>query len=331
MDFLQQLGPLALASRLKRLTEQLYRSGEKVYSTLEVEFEPRWFMVFARLKESGATALAITTIAKDLGVTHPGVIKLVREMESSGLAISSCDRDDARKRTIQLTNKGRRLAAELEPVWAAFEATTLDLFREIDGDLIALVDQLELRLTKTPFTDRVIDHLGGSPSPVEIVDFNQSLARQFCRMNEAWLCELFRIEAYDRRQLDDPKTEIIDTGGDIIFARLDGRIVGTTALIRLSARRMELAKMAVEEESRGQGIGTALLDAAVERARRLGATCLVLQTHPVHEVAVRLYQRRGFEKRQVRIPGAAKLNRSRGGFTMALDLKKNGRSRRKRK
>lgn len=331
MDFLQQLGPLALASRLKRLTDRLYRSGEQVYSTLGIEFEPRWFMVFARLTEAGATALPITTIADDLGVTHPGVIKLLRDLESRGLAVSARDLEDARKRTVRLTARGRRLATELEPVWAAFKAATRDIFREIDGDLIAMVDRFEARLAETPFLHRVTDHVGQPPPAVEFVDFREKLAGHFRRLNEAWIAEHFRIEADDRRQMDNPQREIIDPGGEIIFARLDGGIAGTAALIRLSARRLELAKMAVAKESRGRGVGTALLNEAIERARHRGAAYLVLQTHPVHREAVRLYLRHGFERKPVRIPGAGKLERARGGFTMILDLRKRGRTRRNRK
>ena len=41
MDILQQLGMLALASRFKRLTERLYKSGEQVYAALGIDFQPR--------------------------------------------------------------------------------------------------------------------------------------------------------------------------------------------------------------------------------------------------------------------------------------------------
>lgn len=52
--------------------------------------------------------------------------------------------------------------------------------------------------------------------------------------------------------------------------------------------------MAVAPSARGQGIGTALLQECVRRARRSGATTLGLHTHDAMQAAVRLYERAGF-------------------------------------
>jgi DNA-binding MarR family transcriptional regulator/N-acetylglutamate synthase-like GNAT family acetyltransferase len=287
-------------------------------------------MILARLKEAGGSALPITAIANDLGITYPGVVKLVREMENKGLVTSARDQGDARKRGVHLTAGGRRLASELEPVWAAFETATRRLFEEVDGDLIALLDRIEERLEETGFAERIIACLGDREEKAEIIDFRPELAGHFRRLNEEWLEEMFRVEEYDRRQLDHPKETIIDRGGDILFARRKKRIVGTAALVRLSTRRSELAKMVVTRESRRHGVGKTLLEAAIERARSRGATSLVLQTHSKHRAAVNLYRQHGFEVRRVRIPVAGILERARGGFTMALDLRSIAKSMRNR-
>jgi len=155
MDFLRDLGPLAMASRLKRLTERLYRSGEQVYSGRRVEFEPRWFMVVARLREAAGGSVPITVLARDLGVTHPAVIKLVREMEQRGLVASASDPSDGRRRLVGLTARGSELIAEVEPIWAAFEEATRRLFDEIDCDLIAVIDRLESALDAEDLSFRV--------------------------------------------------------------------------------------------------------------------------------------------------------------------------------
>ena len=56
----------------------------------------------------------------------------------------------------------------------------------------------------------------------------------------------------------------------------------------------ELRLLAVAPEARGQGIGEALVNECVRRARRMGATELGLHTSRSMEVAMRMYRRLGF-------------------------------------
>ncbi len=56
----------------------------------------------------------------------------------------------------------------------------------------------------------------------------------------------------------------------------------------------EVRLLAVAPEARGQGIGTALMEECIRRARRLGASCLNLHTTDMMQVAMRMYERMGF-------------------------------------
>jgi DNA-binding MarR family transcriptional regulator/GNAT superfamily N-acetyltransferase len=341
MDLLRQLGMLPLASRLKRLTERLYRSGEHVYAGQGVDFEPRWFQVIARLKMADGDSLTITSIARDLRVTHPAVIKVVREMEQRGIVVSTHDPTDARKRRVRLTAAGKRLVGRLEPIWAAFEHVTGALFDEIGCDVIAVIDRLESALDREDMTARVTACLEHRPAPleiierrpaaveiverrpaaVEIIEHRPALAGHFHRLNDDLLREDLGIEVDGGERLHRPDTEIINRGGVILYTRVAGRIVGTLALVRLSARRFELATIAVEKGERGKGLGSVLLSAGIERARELGARTLVLETHAAHSAALHLYRKHGFERKPVRIPGRRRVRRRAGGFSMALDLR----------
>jgi predicted N-acetyltransferase YhbS len=60
----------------------------------------------------------------------------------------------------------------------------------------------------------------------------------------------------------------------------------------------EVRLLAVAPEARGQGIGTALMQECIRRARLLGASCLNLHTADIMQVAKRMYERMGF----VRVP-----------------------------
>jgi GNAT superfamily N-acetyltransferase len=64
--------------------------------------------------------------------------------------------------------------------------------------------------------------------------------------------------------------------------------------VPVSASWPEVRLMAVSPGARGQGVGTALVRACVQRARRMGATALGLHTMDVMRSALRLYEREGF-------------------------------------
>lgn len=56
----------------------------------------------------------------------------------------------------------------------------------------------------------------------------------------------------------------------------------------------EVRLLAVTPEARGQGIGTALMEECIRRARRLGANCLNLHTTDMMQVAMRMYEQMSF-------------------------------------
>lgn len=58
----------------------------------------------------------------------------------------------------------------------------------------------------------------------------------------------------------------------------------------------ELRLLAVPERARGRGVGQALVEECIRRARRSGATHLGLHTARSMEAAVRMYERMGFAR-----------------------------------
>ena len=79
-------------------------------------------------------------------------------------------------------------------------------------------------------------------SEISVVPFQTTYAGDFRRLNLDWIERLFKVEAADRKVLEDPEGAIMDKGGMIFFA-LDGEaVVGTVAMILAGERRCELAK-----------------------------------------------------------------------------------------
>ena len=64
---------------------------------------------------------------------------------------------------------------------------------------------------------------------------------------------------------------------------------------RISARELHINNIGVHETSRRRGIGNALMEAAVERARRQGALTAILEVRAGNVAAQSLYRRYCFE------------------------------------
>lgn len=71
------------------------------------------------------------------------------------------------------------------------------------------------------------------------------------------------------------------------------QVVGEVA-VNLAPYGVANLSMLLLDGWRGRGIGTALLDAAIECARAAGAHKVALEVWPHNEPALRLYRRRGF-------------------------------------
>lgn len=130
-----------------------------------------------------------------------------------------------------------------------------------------------------------------------IVDFRAEYATEFARLNYEWIEKYFEIEEPDRLALDHPQEKILEPGGHILIALLDGEVIGTCALIRTNDTSFELAKMAVAPAAQGKKIGLQIGRAAIERARNCGATTIHLETNSALTPALTLYRKLGFRER----------------------------------
>jgi GNAT superfamily N-acetyltransferase len=135
---------------------------------------------------------------------------------------------------------------------------------------------------------RVVPYMPGEPSH----------GNAFRALNLAWIEEHFAVEDRDRRELDDPESHILATGGHIFVAEAEGpegiTVLGVCALIPEHDGVYELVKMAVAREARGRGVGRALGEAVIAKARSLGAPRIELLSNTVLTPAIGLYRALGF-------------------------------------
>lgn len=131
---------------------------------------------------------------------------------------------------------------------------------------------------------------------VEIIGFSDELAKYFTALNIAWLQKYFVVEPIDHEMLSHPKKLIIDKGGLIFFAKVDDKIAGTFALIKIDEGIYELSKMAVQESFIGKKIGNKMLEFCIEEAKRLKANKIILYSNTKLEPAIHLYKKFGFKE-----------------------------------
>jgi len=131
---------------------------------------------------------------------------------------------------------------------------------------------------------------------IQIVDYQSQYASYFRSINEAWISEYFTMEAADYKALDDPQGYILDKGGYIVFAIIDNTPVGTCALIKMddTPYDFELAKMGVVPAQHGKGIGKMIGKAVIEKARKMDARKLYLESNRILSPAINLYKKLGF-------------------------------------
>ena len=92
-----------------------------------------------------------------------------------------------------------------------------------------------------------------------------------------------------------------DPSVTLLFAWDQRDIVGTATVIVYTTPfwiKARIEDVVVDKASRGQGAGTALVNACLDIAREKGAQVAELQSRRSREAANRLYQRMGFELRE---------------------------------
>ena len=103
-DVLGELGALAFGTGLKRLSDRVMQDGAKMYRATGIAFEPKWFPVYYYLSEMGPRS--IMDIAKAVGISHPSVNQVAREMKAANLVSAYKDTKDKRNRLRRRTCTG---------------------------------------------------------------------------------------------------------------------------------------------------------------------------------------------------------------------------------
>ncbi len=129
---------------------------------------------------------------------------------------------------------------------------------------------------------------------ITILPFAPEHAPIFDRLNRAWIEQYFTVEPFDDLVLTNPQKMIIEPGGELWFAALNGEVIAACALIPFGDGVFEFTKLGVDEKARGHGVARQLLRHCRDRAREKGAHTLKIFTSSKLIPANTLYRSEGF-------------------------------------
>jgi len=160
MDLVKELGVMAFASRLSRLSDRLKADATTLYHHRGVDFNDKWFLIAYMLSKN--ETMTVAEIAKALGVSRPSISQDLTEMANHGLITVQPDERDRRKRLLSLTYIGKEAVAALEPVWKAVGDCTCELLTSTGKDIMKAISDIERELERRSLFSRVVERLYGS-------------------------------------------------------------------------------------------------------------------------------------------------------------------------
>jgi len=297
MDFYNNVGKMALGSRLRRLSEQITEDAAQVYTIYNVPLQPKWFPVFHVLSQGHDKT--ITAIAEEIGHSHPSVSTIIREMVKQGLVVEKKDKKDGRRNMVSLSKKGKDIVTSIAPQYTDVSNAIEEALSQTRHDLWKAIEEWEFLLNQKSLLRRVQEQKKKREgSDVQIVDYKPAYREAFKLLNEEWISKYFKMEEADHKALDNPHKNIIAKGGFIFVALYNNEPVGVCALMKMNdpVYEYELAKMAVSPKVQGKSIGWLLGKAAIEKAKSLGIKKLYLESNTILQPAINLYHKLGFQK-----------------------------------
>ena len=154
-DFLKELGYIGFTVRLKRLSDAMMHEGRRMYSELDIDIEPNWFVIFKLLQSRGE--MSVMEISESIMMAHPSVIAITNKMIDRGYLNSEKDKNDSRKRVLDLSARAIKMLPEYEKIWKAGEEGVEEALFGLDA--LDLITTLESKYFAKGFAERTIKQL----------------------------------------------------------------------------------------------------------------------------------------------------------------------------
>jgi len=154
-DYFDELGEVALGSRLKRLSDKLMGDALDVYKYMGQDILPKWFTLISLLHEK--KSVSVVEASEFLGLTQPCISQFSKELIKKGLVKASPDKNDLRRKILSLTANGKRKYKNMEPVRKAVRKAAISLCEEVEQDFYQAIIQFETALSKKSLYQRTLE------------------------------------------------------------------------------------------------------------------------------------------------------------------------------
>ena len=152
-DVVKELGYLTLGTRLKRLGERLQAQTQVLLAEAGIEVPASHFPILAALDQLGR--MRVGEIAEAVGMSQPGVTRMLDKLQADGLVKSMPAPGDGRARTITLAAAGEKLvAASKRTVWPLIESAVADACEGQAESLLPALAALEKSLLEASLDSR---------------------------------------------------------------------------------------------------------------------------------------------------------------------------------
>lgn len=317
MEFFNRTGKLAIGSRLRMLTDKITVDAALIYKMFGVDLKPKWFPVFFVL--ANGEAMTITSIAKEIGHSHPSVSNIIKEMVAKGLVKETKDKADGRRNVVMLSAKGKKISESFTEQCVDVTAAIERITRQTRNDLWEAIEEWENLLSEKSLLQRVKEEKKArNAKDIKIVPYEPCYQSAFKSLTEEWINAHWQMEEADKKAVEHPQEYIIDRGGAIFVALYKEQPVGVCALYKLngSTYDYELAKLAVSPEVQGKGLGEQLCETVINKAIEQGGKKIFLESNTLLKPAIHLYRKLGFKELAEYHPAYA-----RGNIQMELIVK----------
>lgn len=275
---------LSLGSQMKRITDVLLSQVQDLYDRHNRKFKASWFSFLLSIKANPDSD--VKDLAELRNVSSSAVSQVVKELINEGF-VSSRTTKESRSKILRITEAGEQALLRISPELKQVEEALISILGGNGNELLANLDKLEAGIKEKALYKRV-------PDQVKLESYCDSRVKDFERLNLEWFEKDFKLEDYDKKLLQDPKTNIIDKGGEIFFLVDGGLAVGTVALIKHSDKTIEISKMGVTDDYKGWGLGNLLMETCINYAREKKYQEIIILTNSKLVTAVKLYKNFGF-------------------------------------
>jgi DNA-binding MarR family transcriptional regulator/GNAT superfamily N-acetyltransferase len=240
-------------------------------------------MAEARLLwEIGEDGCEVRTLRNRLGLDSGHASRLLRALESDGVARVEASPADRRIRVARLTPAGLKEWAELDRRSDVFAEAMLAPLSERDRErLVDSMRTVQRLLTAAAVEIREVDPAGA--------DARQCLRSYVEELNQRWDAGFDPAAGVSAEP-----HELTPPAGCFLIAYLHGEPVGCGGVKHLPGGPSDIKRMWISPSARGLGLGRRLLGELEQRVLGSGASVARLETNRVLVEAIGLYRSAGY-------------------------------------